>query len=81
MENQEEELYGKVFDEIPLVSEEHLDLILSSMSNEEAVYFLIHACKSAYHRGVFSIGESEILSKAIRIANKQLTNQSIAVES
>ena len=73
MENQEEELYGKIFDEIPLISEEHLDLILYSMSNEEALYFLIHACKSAYHRGVFSIGESEILSKAIRILSKKDT--------
>ena len=70
MENQEEELYGKIFDEIPLVSEEHLDLILSSMSEQEALYFLVHACKSAYHRGTFSIGESEILSKAIRIVSK-----------
>ena len=67
MENQEEQLYGKVFDEIPLVSEEHLDLIISSMTDDEALYFLIHACKSAYHRGTYSIGESEILSKAIRM--------------
>jgi len=70
MENQEEELYGKIFDEIPLISEEHLDLILSSMSEQDALYFLIHACKSAYHRGTFSIGESEILSKAIRLVSK-----------
>ena len=71
MENQEEELYGKIFDEIPLVSQEHLEIILSNMSNEDSVYFLIHACKSAYHRGAFSIGESEIISKAIRILSKK----------
>ena len=70
MENQEEELYGKIFDEIPLISEEHLDIILTSMSEQDALYFLIHACKSAYHRGTFSIGESEILSKAIRVVSK-----------
>jgi hypothetical protein len=40
------------------------------MSEQEALYFLIHACKSAYHRGTFSIGESEILSKAIRLVSK-----------
>jgi hypothetical protein len=71
MENQEEELYGKIFDEIPLISEEHLDIIVSSMSEQDAIYFLIHASKSAYHRGAFSIGESEILSKAIRIVSKR----------
>jgi hypothetical protein len=70
MENQEEELYGKIFDEIPLISEEHLELILSNMSYDESIYFLTQACKSAYHRGAFSIGESEIISKAIRIISK-----------
>ena len=71
MENQEEELYGKIFDEIPLISEEHLELIISSMSEQDSIYFLIHASKSAYHRGSFSIGESEIISKAIRILSKK----------
>lgn len=72
MENQEEELYGKVFDDIPLLSEEHLELIISSMSTDESIYFLTQACKSAYHRGAFSIGESEIISKAIRVISKKV---------
>lgn len=74
MKNNEEELYGSVFDEIPLMNEEHLDLILTSMTYNEAIYFLTQACKSAYHRGAFSIGESEIMSKAIRILSKKTEN-------
>jgi hypothetical protein len=75
MENQTEELYGKIFDEVPIVSEEHLEIILTSMSNQEALYFLTMACKSAYHRGAFSMGESEVMSKAIRILTKETKNQ------
>jgi hypothetical protein len=70
MENQTDELYGKIFDEVPLLSEEHLEIIIESMSNQEAIYFLTMACKSAFHRGAFSLGESEIISKAIRITSK-----------
>ena len=40
------------------------------MSNQDALYFITLACKSAYHRGAFSLGESEIISKAIRITSK-----------
>jgi hypothetical protein len=75
MENQTDELYGKIFDEVPLLSEEHLEIIIESMSNQEAIYFLTMACKSAFHRGAFSLGESEIISKAIRvISNKETKN-------
>jgi hypothetical protein len=78
MENQTEELYGKIFDEVPIISEDHLEIILSSMSNQEALYFITLACKSAYHRGAFSLGESEVISKAIRIISK--TEDSIPEE-
>ena len=70
MENQTDELYGKIFDEVPIISEDHLEVILSSMSNQDALYFLTIACKSAYHRGAFSLGESEVISKAVRIVTK-----------
>jgi len=79
MENQTDELYGKIFDEVPIISEDHLEIILSSMSNQEALYFITLACKSAYHRGAFSLGESEVISKAIRIISK--TEDSIPEES
>jgi hypothetical protein len=78
MENQTDELYGKIFDEVPIISEDHLEIILSSMSNQEALYFITLACKSAYHRGAFSLGESEVISKAIRIISK--TEDSIPEE-
>ena len=37
----EQEKYGNLFGTIDLLSEEHLEIILSTMDNERALYFLI----------------------------------------
>jgi len=62
----EQEKYGNLFGTIDLLSEEHLELILSTMDNEHALYYLIESVKSAHRKGSFTIGETEIISKAIR---------------
>jgi hypothetical protein len=70
MEN-ENEIFGNLFGSINLISEDHLEILLSTMDNNTANYYLIEAIKSAYKKGAFSIGESEVISKAIRIVLKQ----------
>jgi hypothetical protein len=62
--------YGVVFGTIPLLSEEHLELMLTTMNKDHALYYLIEAVKSAHDRGSFTIGESEIISKSIRVLSK-----------
>ena len=63
---QENEKYGNLFGTIDLLSEDHLELILSTMDKEHALYYIIESVKSAHSKGVFSIGESEVISKSIR---------------
>ena len=65
MEKKEEQ-FGNLFGTIPLLSEEHLDAILTTMEKKESTYYLIEAIKAAYNRGAFTIGEVEVISKAIR---------------
>lgn len=62
--------FGNLFNTIPLQTEEHLETILNTMNKETALYYLIHAVKSAYHDGAYSIGEAEVISKSIRILTK-----------
>jgi hypothetical protein len=62
----EQEKYGNLFGTIDLLSEEHLELILSTMDNEHALYYLVESVKSAHRKGSFTIGETEIISKSIR---------------
>ena len=67
MEKKEEQ-FGNLFGAIPLISEEHLDAILSAMTKEDSTYYLVEAIKAAYNRGAFTIGEVEVISKAIRVS-------------
>jgi hypothetical protein len=70
MEEEQTENYGNLFGTINLLTEDHLDIILSSMDKEHSIYYLVEAVKSAHSRGAFTIGESEIISKSIRILSK-----------
>ena len=73
--DQEQELFGKLFNSIPLYNESHLDAIMDSMDKEQASYYLIQAVSHAYHSGVYTIGEAEVISKAIRTVTKKEENK------
>ena len=64
------EAFGNIFGTIELLSEEHLDTILDSMNKEHSMFYLIEGVKSAYQRGAFTLGEVEVLSKAIRVLSR-----------
>jgi 20S proteasome alpha/beta subunit len=70
MENSENKEFGKLFNSVSLISEEHLELILTTMSQKEAIYLLVQAVKHAHHLGTYSIGETEVISKSIRVISK-----------
>lgn len=70
---EEKELFGKLFNSVPLMTEDHLDVILTTMDKTNATYLLIQAVKHAYHSGVYSIGESEVIAKCIRVLSKEDT--------
>jgi hypothetical protein len=68
---EQQQLFGKLFESIPLQSEEHLDVILNTMDKEHSIYYLIQAVKYAYQSGVYSLGECEVISKSIRLSSKK----------
>lgn len=63
---EEEKIYGKLFGSVPLLTENHLQTLLDVMDREQAIFMLVQAVKHAYHSGVYSLGESEVISKSIR---------------
>ena len=71
---EEEKLFGKLFNTIPLYDEDQLEVILNTMDKKTASYMLIQAVKFAYHQGVYSLGESEVISKSIRTQTKEESN-------
>jgi len=42
---------------------------------EQAVFLLVQAVKYAYHNGIYSLGESEIISKSIRVLSEIKKNE------
>lgn len=69
MEDEKKETYGNLFGTIDLLSEEHLNIILSTMNKDQALYFIVESLKAAHKRGAFTIGETEVISKAIRVVS------------
>ena len=66
----EEDIYGKLFNSVPLLTENHLETLLETLDKERSTYLLIQAVKHAYHSGIYSIGETEVISKCIRVLNQ-----------
>lgn len=66
----EENIFGVLFETIKLENENHLEAIIQSMDKNSANYIITQALSYAYRRGAFSLGESEVVSKALRVLNK-----------
>jgi hypothetical protein len=62
---------GNLFDVINYSSYENLDKFIVNMNEEQALYCIIEAVKCSYRRGVFSIEESEAISKSLRIISSK----------
>lgn len=62
----ENNTFGVLFDTINLDSEEHFEAIVNAMDNKSAVFIISHAIESAHRRGLFTLNECEVLSKALR---------------
>ena len=69
MEN-ENKVYGNLFNSIDLISEDHLEVILETMDKSHALVYMIESVKAAYERNAFTIGETEVISKAIRVLSR-----------
>lgn len=65
------EIFGNLFGTIDLINEEHLEVILTTMNYDHALYYIVESVKAAHKRGAFTIGESEIISKSIRVLSNQ----------
>jgi len=61
--------FGILFNSIPLKTEEHLEVLIDTMDESRAIYLLQQAVNHAFKQGAFTLGESEVLGKAIRITS------------
>jgi len=71
MAQENEKLYGSLFGSIDILSEEHLEIILSTMDKGSANYFIVEALKAAHRGKAFTIVEIEVISRAIRTISRE----------
>lgn len=61
-----------LFESIRYQSPEDVEKFVESIDAAQSFYVITKALEMAYARGVYSLQESEILSKSIRILTKNL---------
>lgn len=54
-----------IFEDIEY-NEETIELLVNNLTQEQANFFLQKAIESAFHRGAFTMVETEIISKSLR---------------
>lgn len=61
----------KLFDILSYSNNEELDQILSSLGQEQSLFFMTLAVKSAFNRNAFTMEETELISKCLRVLQSQ----------
>jgi hypothetical protein len=64
---------GFLFESIAIYDESSVETFLDKMNRDQASYVILQAIYMAHSKGIYSLQESEILSKAIRLINKTPT--------
>jgi len=68
---QESEYSGVLFGNIRYGSNEQIESIINNMEYEQAIFFITKAIEFSYGHNIYSLVESEILSKSLRIFNQK----------
>lgn len=64
---------GMLFDSVLFKSNKDVESLINNLSYEQAYYMITLALQQSQKLGVFSLLESEILSKSLRILNSNIT--------
>jgi hypothetical protein len=66
MEQQKQPI-AYLFEDVAIHNPEDVDNLIDNLSEEQAKFMLIRAVQMAYKNGLYSLTESEIVSKSLRI--------------
>ena len=71
----EKQARGLLFDSVAYYTPNDINTLCDDMNFEQAYYMMIQALEFAYKSRLFSLQESEIVSKSLRIMNKHFTEE------
>ena len=56
-----------LFEEVAIYKPEDIENLIDGLTEEQAKYMLVHAVQMAYRNGLYSLTESELISKSLRM--------------
>ena len=65
---------GSLFESIDYYNLNDLDLFISNMTNDQAMYCLIQSVNKGFQKGIFTMQEIEVLSKSMRLLTNKPNN-------
>ena len=74
MTNQEPQV-NTIFGSIAYYNENQLNELIDNMNFEQSLFYVIQALDYAYKSGVFTLKESEIVSKSMRVLTSKPTEE------
>jgi hypothetical protein len=63
---QEKQPIALLFEDVAIYKPEDIDNLLNNLTEEQAKFMLIRAVQMAYKNGLYSLTESEIVSKSLK---------------
>ena len=64
---QEKQPIGYLFEEVAIYKPEDIENLIDNLTEEQAKFMLIRAVQMGYKNGLYSLTESEIVSKSLRM--------------
>lgn len=64
---QEKQPIAFLFEDIAIYDPKDIDTLIDGLTEEQAKFMLIRAVQMAYKNGIYSLTESEIVSKSLRM--------------
>ena len=64
---QEKQPIGYLFEEVAIYNPEDIDNLIDGLTEEQAKYMLVQAVQMGYRNGLYSLTESELVSKSLRM--------------
>ena len=64
---------GLLFDKIAYYNQNQVSELIENMTFEQAYFYLLQSIEYSHKIGIFSLTESEILSKSLRILSSKIS--------
>jgi len=64
---QEKQSIAFLFEDVAIYKPEDIENLINNLTEEQSKFMLIRAVQMAYKNGIYSLTESEIVSKSLRM--------------